>query len=258
MTRLDPRVPHRRPLADELPGSWSTTDRGEAVLVDPGDEPGRMLPAHRGLGCRLRWLLATHGHFDHVGGAAAVQDRHDLPLRLHPADRFLVEHMPEQQAMYGLPVTRVPRITETSPMATGFASAQPPAVQTVPGHSPGQVMFVWDGHALVGDCVFAGSVGRTDLPGGDFATLEASIREKIYALPGHTVLHPGHGPDTTVERERRHNPYVNRERLTGYSSPSICSAMAAASSAAASSRASMRFFSSFACRLRNSFLIQSR
>ena len=192
--------------------SWLLVDHEsrEAVLVDPGDEPGRLCQRIEALGCRLRWLLATHGHFDHVGGAAAVQARHDVPLRLHPADRFLVESMPEQQALYGLPVTRVPRIAadladgDEIPLGRGHLR-----VHEVPGHSPGQVMFVWDDHALVGDCVFAGSVGRTDLPGGDFASLEASIREKIFALPEHTVLHPGHGPDTTVERERRHNPYVN-------------------------------------------------
>ncbi len=177
--------------------AWLLLDpaAGEAALIDPGDEPEALLARITAAGCRLRWLLATHGHFDHVGAAAAIQARWDLPVRLHPADVFLVENMPEHQALYGLPQSVVPRLDPT--LADGqtiaLGSGQLTVV-AVPGHSPGQVMFVWDGHAVVGDCIFAGSVGRTDLPGGDFSLLEQSIRQSIYALPDSTVLHAGHGP----------------------------------------------------------------
>lgn len=181
----------------------------EAALIDPGDEADHLLARIDAAGCQLRWLLATHGHFDHVGAAAAVQARWDLPLRIHPADVFLVEGMPDHQALYGLPQSQIPRLDPTlapgQSIALGDGTLQ---VMGVPGHSPGQVMFVWDGHALVGDCIFAGSVGRTDLPGGDFSTLEQSIREAIYVLPDSTILHPGHGPDTSVGREKVANPYV--------------------------------------------------
>ncbi|MEZ4388305.1 MAG: MBL fold metallo-hydrolase [Candidatus Krumholzibacteriia bacterium] len=191
--------------------AWLLLDHeaGEAALIDPGDEAARLLARIDASGCRLRWLLATHGHFDHVAAAAEVQARWDLPLRIHPDDVFLVESMPDHQALYDLPQSAVPRLDPTLddgeliPLGEGLI-----AVQRVPGHSPGQVMFVWDGHALVGDCIFAGSVGRTDLPGGDFGTLEQSIRRTIYALPDRTILHPGHGPDTTVGREKVANPYV--------------------------------------------------
>ncbi len=194
--------------------AWLVLDRerGEAALVDPGDEPGRLLERLDASGCRLRWLLATHGHFDHVGAAAAIQQRHDLPLRLHPQDVPLVEAMPQQQAMFGLPTSPVPRLDPTLhdgmvlPLGGGHLR-----VTAVPGHSPGQVMLGWDGHVLVGDTVFAGSVGRTDLPGGDFAALARSIRQHVYTLPDATVLHPGHGPDTTVGRERASNPFVPGE-----------------------------------------------
>jgi glyoxylase-like metal-dependent hydrolase (beta-lactamase superfamily II) len=191
--------------------AWLVCDRqrGEAALVDPGDEPDRLLAAVDATGCQLRMLLATHGHFDHVGAAAAIQSRHDLPLRIHPADRPLVEAMPRQQAMFGLPTSPVPRLDPTLNDGDRVALGDHElAVIAVPGHSPGQVMFVWEGHALVGDTVFAGSVGRTDLPGGSFSTLERSIRERVYVLDDATVLHPGHGPDTTVARERATNPFV--------------------------------------------------
>lgn len=181
----------------------------EAVLIDPGEEPERLLDLIRASGCRLTMLLATHGHFDHVGAAAALQEVHDLPLRCHPDDVPIIDAMPQVQAAYGFPATLVPRLQAdlrdgmTLPFGGGELE-----VRHVPGHSPGQVMFTFPGHALVGDCLFYGSVGRTDLPGGDFATLEKSIRERIYTLADDTVVVCGHGPDTTVGREKTTNPFV--------------------------------------------------
>ena len=196
--------------------SWLLLDRmaGEAVLVDPGDEADLLLERLAASGCRLRWLLATHGHFDHVAAAAAVQDAATVDsggpsLLIHPDDVFLVEGMPEHQAMYGFAPSRIPRLDpslaqgRSLPLGDGFVQ-----VTAVPGHSPGHVMINWPGHALVGDCIFAGSIGRTDLPGGSLDTLTASIRDRIYALPHDTVLHPGHGPDTSVAREMATNPFV--------------------------------------------------
>ncbi len=190
---------------------WLILDRdaGEAALIDPGDEPARLLQRIDASGCRLRWLLATHGHFDHVGAAAEIQAAVDLPLRLHAKDVFLVEGMPQHQAMYDLPASAVPRLAPdltdgtTLPLGSGEL-----LVTTVPGHTPGHVMFSWPGHAVVGDCVFHGSIGRTDLPGGSFDDLAASIRNRIYELPPETELHPGHGPDTTVAHEMATNPFV--------------------------------------------------
>lgn len=182
---------------------------GEAALFDPGDEPELLLERIAAGGLRLTLLACTHGHFDHVGAAAAVQAVHPLPLLLHPRDEALVRAMPRQQEVYGFPPTAVPRLAPT--LAEGASvpfGGGALAVRHVPGHTPGHVLFGWAGSALVGDCIFAGSVGRTDLPGGDFSTLERSIRERIYSLPPATVLCPGHGPATTVGEEMASNPYV--------------------------------------------------
>ena len=189
----------------------------QAILIDPGAESDRLVTAVKASGAELTALLATHGHFDHVGAAAAVQDTYDLPLVCHEADLPLVEQMPDIQKAYGFPESPIPRCQpdladgDTLPFGGGIIE-----VRHVPGHSPGQVMFVLPapddgsgpGCAIVGDCLFAGSIGRTDLPGGDFATLEKSIRERIYTLPDDTIVVSGHGPDTTVGREKSSNPFV--------------------------------------------------
>lgn len=182
---------------------------GEAILVDPGGEPERLLAAVEASGCRLRLLLCTHAHFDHISSAAAIQAEWDLPLLCHPEDAPLVEHMPRIQQSYGFPPSPMPRLDAAlaagQTLSLGNTSIE---VRHVPGHSPGHVLFAWEGNALVGDCVFAGSIGRTDLPGANFADLERSIQERIYTLPGSTRLHPGHGPATTVAQESATNPFV--------------------------------------------------
>jgi len=188
-------------------------DGPEAILFDPGEEAARLLAKIEASGCRLTHLLATHGHFDHVGAVAEIQQAHDLPLICHAADLPLIEQMPAIQTAYGFPSTAVPRCQPDliDGGVIDFAG-QEITVRHVPGHSPGQVMFILPGfapqRAVVGDCLFHGSIGRTDLPGGDFATLEKSIRERIYALPDETVVVPGHGPDTTVGHEKATNPFV--------------------------------------------------
>jgi len=184
-------------------------DTAEVLLIDPGDEPDRLAAAVEATGHRLTGLICTHGHFDHIAAAAAIQKRWDLPLLHHPDETALIAGMNDHQRAFGFPPTPPPRL-EASLEAGGllaFGGAEL-AISHVPGHSPGHVMFFWEGNALVGDLVFAGSVGRTDLPGGDFDTLAHSIRESVYVLPGETTLHPGHGPATSVEREIRTNPFV--------------------------------------------------
>ena len=190
-------------------------DHNEAILIDPGAEPERLLGRIAETGAQLVGLLATHGHFDHVAAAAAIQAVHALPLRCHRDDVPLIERMPETQAAYGFEPDKVPVLAADleDGMTVPFAGSAI-RVAHVPGHSPGQLMFrlpdteTETPTVIVGDCLFAGSVGRTDLPGGDFETLEKSIRERIYTLPNETVVVCGHGPDTSVGREKTSNPFV--------------------------------------------------
>ncbi len=181
----------------------------EAILIDPGDEAERLVNRLQQSGCTVTQLLATHGHFDHVAAGAQVQKSIDLPLRCHADDIPVIEHMQEVQAGYGFAPTDLPKISAdlVHGLLIPFAG-NTIEVRHVPGHSPGQVMFIWEDRAIVGDCLFYDSIGRTDLPGGSFQILEQSIRDHIYSLPDETIVHCGHGPDTTVGREKYQNPFV--------------------------------------------------
>lgn len=180
-----------------------------ALLIDPGAEADRVRKALAAWGATPVALLLTHGHADHVGAVAELTADDGPPVYLHPDDRPLYERAPEQAAAFGIRVAPPPppdvelRDGERLELA-----GIPLEVRHAPGHSPGGVVLVTDGHAFVGDCLFQGSIGRTDLPGGDTRTLLRSIRERILELPPKTVVWPGHGPRTTVGREASTNPFL--------------------------------------------------
>jgi hydroxyacylglutathione hydrolase len=185
-------------------------EAGETVLVDPGEEVELFLARIRSEGLTLTAVWLTHAHLDHVLGVAEVKERTGVPIWLHPADRPLYDHVPEQaRALVGLEVPPLPppdrEIVPGDPLHVGSCAFD---VRFVPGHSPGSVTFAGEGVALVGDALFAGSVGRVDLPGGHGPTLITSIREQILTLPDDTIVYPGHGPSTTVGRERATNPFL--------------------------------------------------
>ncbi len=192
---------------------WLAVDRdsSEAILFDAGMEPETLIAGIRESGAVLREVVLTHGHIDHVGGLAALKRVFDVPVRMHADDAAMLAGVPMQARMFG--VTAEPPPEPDGWLADGDTvtlGRHVFRVMHVPGHSPGSIALVADedGVCVVGDLIFAGSVGRTDLPGGDFGILERSIRERIYTLPPEMRLLPGHMQPTSVGHERKHNPFV--------------------------------------------------
>lgn len=184
-------------------------DESAAVLVDPGEETGRFLSEAARRDRRIAEIWLTHAHLDHIVGVGAVRDATGAPVFLHPADEPLYRALPQQGLSMGLRLPAPPpadcSLGHGDRLRIGGVEAK---VRHVPGHTPGHVCFVVPGAVISGDVLFEGSIGRTDLPGGDFETLIASIRRELLSLPDETIVHPGHGPATTIGRERRTNPFL--------------------------------------------------
>jgi glyoxylase-like metal-dependent hydrolase (beta-lactamase superfamily II) len=182
---------------------------GAGILVDPGAATAPALAEARRHGVAIQAIVLTHAHVDHVEGLALAKRQTGAPIYLHPADGELYRAAPVQAQMFGVQMAPLPPVDH--PLAAGdvvrFGECEL-AVRFAPGHAPGHVILVGDGVAVVGDVIFSGSIGRTDLPGGDLATLMRSIREQVLTLPDATTLHTGHGLDTTVGHERVSNPFI--------------------------------------------------
>lgn len=188
--------------------------RGEAVLIDaPGGVWADVEPLLAAAKCRLTELWITHGHWDHTQGGAEVVRATGARVLAHEADRVLIETPDVMKKFMGMDLALEPLHVDRWIGAGDRLDAlgATAGVRHVPGHCPGNVLFYFAAarSAFVGDALFAGSVGRTDLPGGNFAQLERSIRTQIYTLPDETVVYPGHGTDTTVGAEKSTNPYVS-------------------------------------------------
>lgn len=183
----------------------------ETAVLDVGFEPEAVIETVRREGLKVRWLLGTHAHYDHAAGMLAVQQAVGGEYALHPLERPLLEALAVQGSMFGFPPARpaevVHELADREAIRIGEELVE---VVFTPGHSPGHCAFVQAGIAWVGDVLFAGSVGRTDLPGGDFGTLVRSIHERLFPLGDHVTCLPGHGPATTIGHERVHNPFVGQ------------------------------------------------
>ena len=184
-----------------------------AILVDPGDEAERIAAAVAEAGLTVTHIVHTHAHVDHIGGTAAVQRLVGGTTWLHAADRFLAEAFAMQCAPFGLPVPEEPSIDRWLEEGTRLpVGGEHLETLHTPGHTPGSCTFVIevDGRQLVfaGDTLFAGSIGRTDLWGGDTATILRSLKGKLMALDDDAQVICGHGPETTIGRERRSNPFL--------------------------------------------------
>jgi hydroxyacylglutathione hydrolase len=182
-----------------------------AACIDPGNSVAAMQRLLEEEQLTVEAILLTHAHLDHVEGVAALAQATGAPIHLHPADRPLYDHVAQQALQFGLRIHAPPppdhELSHGQSLDIGGVTYD---VRHVPGHSPGHVLLhVADARvAFIGDVVFQGSIGRTDLPGGDYAELIGSIREQVLTLPAETQLLPGHGPATTVGHERATNPFL--------------------------------------------------
>jgi glyoxylase-like metal-dependent hydrolase (beta-lactamase superfamily II) len=184
-------------------------DSGEGIIIDPGDEAQRIVAAAQRLGLTVRAIVNTHGHVDHIAAAQAVKETLGARLYLHPGDLRYLPDTVEQGAMFGIPDAREPvvdvHLSDGAEIPFGALKAQ---VIHVPGHTPGGCLLRIGDDVFCGDLIFSGSIGRTDLPGGDYVAIVDSLERAILSLPDHVRLHPGHGPSTTVAVERRFNPFL--------------------------------------------------
>lgn len=182
---------------------------GACAIIDPGEDAGLIAFKLGAAGVTPVGIWLTHAHIDHVMGVPRLRAETGAPVYLHPADRVLYDHAPEQALAFGMHAERLPEpdheLNHEDVLRVGALEFR---VGHAPGHSPGSVVFQGPGVAFAGDVMFQGSIGRTDLPGGNFETLVRSIERELLTLPDTTIVYSGHGPETTIGRERRTNPFL--------------------------------------------------
>lgn len=186
-------------------------DPSAALVIDPGDEGGRIAAELRKRSITPRLLVSTHGHFDHVGGVDALRDEFEVPYRIHRADVPILSMIPAGTKMWGLTIPPIPTPTEflDEDAAYDFGGLDVRPIHT-PGHTPGSTCFHAPRDAVVftGDTLFLGSIGRTDFPGGSMDQILESIHGRLLTLPPTTRVLPGHGPPSTIGAEAEHNPFL--------------------------------------------------
>jgi glyoxylase-like metal-dependent hydrolase (beta-lactamase superfamily II) len=187
-------------------------DREDVVIIDPGDEPDRLIDLVEDRGWRPAAIVNTHAHLDHVGAVEPFKRHFGIEFWLHHDDLPLLRGAPEHARLFGV---RPPVVPEVEHDLAGLTTLEVAGIRFelrhTPGHSPGSVSLVLPGRVVSGDVLFEGSIGRTDLPGGSLPVLMQSIERCLLSLPDETIVHCGHGPDTTIGRERQTNPFILQE-----------------------------------------------
>ncbi|MCF6247060.1 MAG: MBL fold metallo-hydrolase [Desulfobacula sp.] len=181
----------------------------EAVVIDPGDDADRILMELAKAELTVKYLINTHGHFDHVGANKRMKEVTGAKLAIHPDDEPMLEQLSQSAQMFGLSAENSPPadilLKDGDELKFGEITLK---VIHTPGHSKGGICLHTLGHLFAGDTLFAGSIGRTDLAGGDYDTLISSIKEKLLPLEEGTVVYTGHGPETSISNEKRMNPFL--------------------------------------------------
>jgi hydroxyacylglutathione hydrolase len=181
----------------------------EAVVIDPGDDADRILMELAKLELKVKYLINTHGHFDHVGANKRMKEVTAAEIAIHPEDEHMLQELSRSATMFGLSAENSPPadILLNDGDTVKFGELTLKIIHT-PGHSEGGICLHTDGHLFAGDTLFSGSIGRTDLPGGDYDTLISSIKGKLLGFDEATVVYTGHGPETTIGNEKRMNPFL--------------------------------------------------
>jgi hydroxyacylglutathione hydrolase len=184
-------------------------DTRKAAVIDPGDEADRILMSLAEHSLKVEAIINTHGHFDHVGANRRMKEATGAPIIIHAADAGMLQSLAASAASWGMTAENSPdadrNVEDGDEISVGNITFR---VLHTPGHTPGGISLYADGVVFVGDALFAGSIGRTDFPGGDYGTLINAIQNKLFTLPDDTVVYAGHMGTTTIGREKRTNPFA--------------------------------------------------
>jgi glyoxylase-like metal-dependent hydrolase (beta-lactamase superfamily II) len=183
----------------------------EAVVIDPGGDADTILLSLAESKLKVKYIINTHGHFDHVSANGKMKDATGADILIHPLDAPMLEKLSSNAAFFGVSVENSPPCDQTleEDDTVSFGDITLKVIHT-PGHTPGGISLYTNGIVFVGDTLFAGSIGRTDFPGGDFNTLISSIKTKLFNMEDDIRVFSGHGPETSIGVEKRHNPFVGQ------------------------------------------------